>query len=73
MVDRWMQKAFSSHKKGALHKQLGYPQSKTIPRGILRTIKNAPIGAHVRVRGHSLKVTRLLKNRSVLAYNAGKK
>jgi hypothetical protein len=28
---RWIQRAFKKHKRGALHKQLGIPLSKTIP------------------------------------------
>jgi hypothetical protein len=35
---RWIQVALAKHKKGALHKQLGIPESETIP---LRTLQSA--------------------------------
>jgi hypothetical protein len=47
----WMQKAFSGHKAGALHKQLGYSVKQKIPRGLLKTIKNTELGHKVKVKG----------------------
>lgn len=67
MVDRWIHGA--APKKGALHKQLGYPSHSMIPHGLLRDIYHADIGTHV--RGH--KVTTLLKRRVIFAVNAQKR
>jgi hypothetical protein len=67
--DKWIQKAFSGHNKGALHRQLGIPQDKTIGKAKLRKIVATPIGK--KAYGHT--VTRLLKARSNLALNANKR
>jgi hypothetical protein len=69
MVDKWIQKAFKSGKKGALHKQLGYPESEPLPKGLIKEIYKAEVGTHV--RGH--KVTTLLKRRVVASINAQKR
>lgn len=63
----WIQGAHAN--KGALHKQLGYPESKKIPVGVLERIVETPIGDHVRVNGESRKVTHLLKSRANFARN----
>ena len=52
-------------KKGALHRQLGYPEGEKIPLGLLREIKSANVGTHVRGRT----VTPLLKKRVNFAIN----
>ena len=54
---KWIQQA--APKKGALHRQLGYPQTETLPLGLLKEIKQANPGTHV--RGYT--VTPLLKKR----------
>lgn len=68
MSKKWIQKVFSK-KRGALHKQLGYPQSQTLPKGLLKQINQAKIGTHV--RGH--KVTSLLWHRVHAVVNAQKR
>jgi hypothetical protein len=50
-------------KKGALHRQLGYPKGEKIPTGLLRDIVRAPEGNIVR----GTKATGLLKKRANLA------
>lgn len=50
-------------RKGALHRQLGYPPTAKLPAGLIREISQANIGTHV--RGHT--VTPLLKKRAVFA------
>lgn len=59
-------------KKGTLSKQLGIPEEKNIPLGLLADIKQTPIGWTVHNR-HGIgkpriKVTLLLKKRAVLAH-----
>ncbi len=54
-------------KKHALHKQLGYPITADLPTGLLKTIKQTPIGNKVTVKGESRRVTPLLKKRVNLA------
>lgn len=59
--------------EGALSRQLDIPISSRIPTGLLDEIQHTPIGsvAHNRTKtGHvNYRVTRLMKNRSVLARN----
>jgi hypothetical protein len=69
MVKKWIQAAMKGHKKGALHRQLGVPLDKTIPKKKLKKIVATPIGNKVGAR----KVTRLLKSRSLFALNAQKR
>lgn len=64
---KWIQGA--APKPGALHKQLGYPTRKDIPKGLLKEIYATPVGNTV--RGHT--VTTLLKRRVVFAVNAQKR
>lgn len=66
-LTRWIQGA--APKKGALHRELGYPPHDPLPHGLLNEIYDANIGTHV--RGH--KVTRKLKQRVVFAINAQKR
>lgn len=54
-------------KKGALRKQLGIREGRTIPDGLLNKIAETPIGNHVSYNGRSFTVTQLLKKRAVLA------
>jgi len=75
MVRYWIQGALRAHKKGSLHKQLGVPQDKRIPKRLLSRIKTAPIGKTIRNPARTgkrrLKVTGLLKKRAVLAHTLG--
>lgn len=57
---------FKDIRKGALHRQLGYPSGKHIPPGLEREILDAKVGMHI--RGHA--VTPLLKKRVNFAMNA---
>lgn len=56
-------------KPGALHKQLGYPTAKDIPKGLLKEIYDTPVGNIARRH----RVTTLLKRRVVFAVNAQKR
>ena len=69
MKTRWIQEATNPHRKGALHRQLGIPQNKTIPKATLRDITNTEVGKHT----HGVTVTALLKRRAVFALNAQKR
>lgn len=44
----WIQNAVSKHKKGTLHRQLGVPMNKNIPKTLLTKIKNADVGKTVK-------------------------
>lgn len=59
----WIQEALKNHKKGSLHRQLGIPQNKTLPKKTLAGIAKTKIGNKFRGRT----VTSLLKKRVVLA------
>ena len=76
MAKKWIQKAIGKHKRGSLHKQLGVPMTKTIPKTLLAKIKASPIGQTVKNPSKNgkrrIKVTRLLKKRAVLAYTLRK-
>ena len=67
MLAKWIQNARPKH--GALHKQLGIPESRDIPPGLLHELHGAKVGN--KVRGH--KVTTLLKERVDFAVNAQKR
>lgn len=67
-MDKWIQNALKKHKKGALHRELHIPLGKRIPESELREIVKAHIGNKV----EHVKVTRLLKERAVLAENLRK-
>jgi hypothetical protein len=68
----WIKDAVKAHKKGTLHKQLGVPMNKRIPKRLLSRIKSAPLGKTVRnptkTGCRRVKVTGLLKKRAVLAH-----
>jgi hypothetical protein len=70
--EKWVQKAFAKHKAGSLHRQLGVPNSKNIPKSFLVVIKRTKIGEVARnptkIGKHRVTVTRLLKRRGVLAH-----
>ncbi len=55
-------------KKGALHKQLGYSEDETIPKGILKKIIDSEIDSEVEVKGKKHKITAKLKKRATLAH-----
>jgi len=56
-------------RKGALHRQLGIPEDEDIGNTNLRKIKNAKVGASVKIKGKSHKVTALMKRRANLGLN----
>lgn len=68
----WIQDAVKKGKKGSLHRQLGVPKNKTIPKALLNKIKATPIGKKIKNPAKTgkrrVKVTRLLKKRAVLAH-----
>lgn len=71
---KWMQEAFSYHKKCSLHRQLKIPCEVKIPITLLRKIKGTEIGLTVlnptKTGKRRIKVTRLLKYRANLAHTA---
>lgn len=52
---------------GALRRQLGVPEGKTIPTSWLNKIMNAEIGETISLNGKRIKVTGQLKKRANLA------
>jgi len=54
-------------KKGALSKQLGIPEEKDIPKGLLTRLNAMKVGETTEYKGKTLKITRLLKQRVSLA------
>ena len=73
---KWIQHALKGHKKGSLHKQLGIPQTKTIPKTLLNRIKSAKVGKTIKnptkTGKRRIKITGLLKKRAVLAHTLRK-
>jgi len=67
-MEKWIQKAKTGKRKGALHRQLGIPEGKKIPTMKLRKIEKAKLGTKV----GKVKVTKLLKRRAVFALNVRK-
>jgi hypothetical protein len=71
MAKKWIQEAHLH--KGTLSKQLGIPEEDDIPMSLLDAIIKAPIGSTIdnpTDEGHkTFKVTKLLKQRSVMARN----
>ena len=67
----WIQEAIRKGRKGALSRQLGIPVEDNIPVTLLKAIKHADIGETIHnpaTKGQRwIKVTRLLKRRSVMA------
>jgi len=70
--EKWVQGAFANHKAGSLHRQLGVPYDKKIPKSFLVVIKRTTIGEVARnptkTGKRRVTVTRLLKKRGVLAH-----
>jgi hypothetical protein len=67
--EKWAQEAFSGHTKGALHRQLGIPETEKIPKKTLRDIVDTDIGK----KSHGHTVTLLLKQRANAALNINQK
>ena len=67
MKEKWIQTA--SPTKGALHRQLGIPPTKTIPKKLLHDIVGTDVGKH----SHGHTVTPLLKKRANFAINVQKR
>lgn len=67
----WIPRGTEGIKKGALSRQLGIPESATIPMQLLADIKSAHVGAVLRNRHgigkREIKITKLLKQRANLA------
>ena len=72
-MKKWINKALSKHKKGALSKQLGIREEDNIPINLLNSIISAKAGEEVdnyTSKGYKrIKVTKLLKQRANLALN----
>jgi len=70
---KWIPCALVNHKPGALHTMLGVPKTNTIPFTLLENIRKAPIGSTIKnptqIGKSHIKITRLVKSRSVLALN----
>ncbi len=56
-------------KEGALHRQLKVPEDQDIGITNLRKIKKAEVGAMVKIKGKTFKVTPLMKKRAVFGLN----
>ena len=69
MPKKWINEVSIDLKKGALHKQLGVPATKTIPKKTLQDIVKTEMGQ----KSHGVTVTKLVKQRSVFALNVRKK
>jgi len=69
MTEKFIQEAIG--KKGTTRRMLGVHEGETIPFTLLEAIRTAPIGTRVKnptqVGHRTMKVTRLLKQRAVLA------
>jgi len=72
-MTKWIQSALSKHKPGSLSRQLQVPVKDNIPFTLLEKIKTTPIGKTItnptKKGKKRIKVTRLLKQRAVLALN----
>ncbi len=55
--------------EGALHRQLKVPEDQDIGITNLRKIKKAEVGAMVKIKGKTFKVTPLMKKRAVFGLN----
>ena len=66
---KWIQTVSKDLKKGALHKQLNVPATKTIPKKTLQDVVKTEIGE----KSHGITVTKLAKERSAFALNARRK
>ncbi len=60
-------------KEGALHRQLKVPEDQDIGITNLRKIKKAEVGAMVKIKGKTFKVTPLMKKRAVFGLNIAPK
>ncbi len=71
MVVKWIQKLHL--KKGALHKELGVPLDKKIPRSLLDKIISAKAGEVItnptKTGEKKIKVTRTIERKAILARN----
>lgn len=54
-------------KKGALHREIGLPLGHKIPVAFLNNVSNSKIGSHITFDKRKFRVTKKLKERSVLA------
>ena len=67
MKDKWIQEALKDHKRNLLGDMLGIAESDDIPLALLSMIIAAKIGEMIHYNRKSIKVTKLLKKRAVLA------
>jgi hypothetical protein len=67
MAERWIQHA--NIRRGALHRQLGYPMTQNIPLPALQRIQKQATGTHVRTPKGSLTITTKMKRRANFALN----
>ena len=69
--DLWIQDALKYHKEGSLHRMLGIQKEEKIPLALLNKIRKTEIGETIKNPSKKgkpkIKVTKLLKQRSVLA------
>jgi len=73
MKELWIQKAFKKKKKGSLSRMLEIPEKDNIPFTLLEKIRVTDIGKTIKnptkTGKKKIKITRLLKRRSVAALN----
>ena len=72
----WIQRAVKKHKAGSLHRQLKIPSNEKLPKPLLSKISKAKTGTIVKnpskVGERRYKVTKLMKQRVILAQNLNK-
>tara|TARA_R110000787_G_scaffold244744_1_gene350604 strand:- start:62 stop:316 length:255 start_codon:yes stop_codon:yes gene_type:complete len=62
------------YKVGGLHKSLGVPADKDLPKGIMEKIKKMKVGDKVKVMGKEITITATIKRQATLGLNLmGKK
>lgn len=69
MIKKWIQKALEKHKTNSLHRQLGISYNKKIPITLLNKVGNSKIGNLIIYSRKKIKVTKLLKQRVIMALN----
>jgi len=62
---------FDNIKKGALHRQLGIPEHERIPEPTMKSLCHGSIGDHVIANGHSVTITKKIKQRACFGENLG--
>jgi hypothetical protein len=62
---------FDNIKKGALHRQVGVPETETIPKSSMKALCHGSIGDEILINGHEVTVTPKIKKRACFGLNFG--